>query len=54
MTTRQKLLTVVTTAMVILTGMNALVQAVSTMTDYGCKRGWWESGCIPGKMLGHN
>ena len=54
MTMRQKLLTAVTTAMLILTGMNALVQAVNTLTDYGCKRGWWEVGCTPGTTRGHN
>ena len=35
----------VATATLLLTGMNALVQAVNTMTDYGCKHGWWEAGC---------
>ena len=42
---RQKVLAAVATATLLLTGMNALVQAVNTMTDYGCKRGWWEAGC---------
>lgn len=46
MTTRQTLFTAVTTAMLILTGTNALVQAVSTMSDFGCKRGWWHAGCV--------
>ena len=54
MTMRQKLLTAVTTAMLILTGINALVQAVNTLTDYGCKRGWWEVGCTPTMTRGHN
>ena len=39
LTTRQRVLAAVTTAMLVLTGMNALVQAVNTMTDYGCRRG---------------
>lgn len=49
MTTRQRVLAAVTTAMLVLTGTNALVQAVSTLTEYGCRRGWWEAGCLPGR-----
>ena len=54
MAMRQKMLAILTTAMLVLTGMNALVQAVNTLTDYGCKRGWWEVGCTPAMMRGHN
>ena len=53
MAMRQKMLAILTTAMPVLTGMNALVQAVNTLTDYGCKRGWWEVGCMPATTRGH-
>lgn len=54
MVMRQKLLAAVTISMMILTGMNALVQAANTLTDYGCKRGWWDVGCTPVTTRGHN
>ena len=47
MTTRQKVLAAVTTAMLVLTGMNALVQAVSTLTEYGCSAAGGRAGARP-------
>ena len=47
MTWREKVLAAVAAATLFLTGMNALVQAVNTATDYGCKQGWWRDGCPP-------
>ena len=45
MTWREKVLAAVAAATLFLTGINALVQAVNTATDYGCKQGWWRENC---------
>ena len=42
----QKALATATAAAVILAGLNGLVQAVSTTTDYGCRQGWWTRACV--------
>ena len=45
MTWREKVLAAVAAVTLFLTGMNALVQAVNTATDYGCKQEWWRESC---------
>jgi len=40
--------------MLIVTGMDAPVQAVSTMTEHGCGRGCWDGGCAPAKAHGRD
>lgn len=46
-TWRQRALAAATTGALLLMGVNGLVQAINTATDYGCRRGWWDGGCAP-------
>ena len=46
MTWRENVLAAAAAATLFLTGVNALVQAVNTATDYGCKQEWWRESCL--------
>lgn len=52
LTLRQKLIGGAVTAALIASGVNGLVQAVSAGTEYGCKHGWWTTGCVPRAIPG--
>ena len=46
MTWRGNVLAAAAAVTLFLTGVNALVQAVNTATDYGSKQGWWRESCL--------
>jgi len=54
LTWRQKALAAATATALILSGLNGLVQAINTATDYGCKRDWWSQACPASSRVRHD